>query len=285
MKTEMYKPGYEAHRPSIVLSGPEKSVFLQGKHELVQQIHSAMLTLSVQRAPLRLGVKTGSVPAHIVEFGDRVGEEEGHAPRVIFEPTPIQVSGYLTTLGLLEGLSQPWFWTVYLRALHEFAKDSGERGDWSWEKIGRKFGLSASWAESAYTAAIVQAARRSGLLPMVSRDHAVVVAGVWTGPKGWLTHIASAENPRLAIANLKGKSPILLEQAAAVWTIGKPVAQRLAEAARKAIPGLRSHGSWYKAHPDVVIDNLTEIARDIGAEWLIEDFAIGDVPVVVGEGA
>lgn len=106
---------------------------------------------------------------------------------------------------------------------------------------------------------------------MVSRDYAVVVAGAWTGPKGWLTNISGAENPRLAVANLKGKSAIPPDQAFAVWVPGKPIAQRISEMARRAMIGQKSHGAWYKAHPDVVLNSVVEHARGIGADWLIDE--------------
>lgn len=273
MTDQMFKPGYEGARPSTRLTGPEKQRLLLGKAALVERLHTALLTMAAMEGRASLGIGTGATPAHLEEFADRVGQEKEPEPPARFQPTAAQVSDMDKALGFLEGLRPAFFKVVLLRALHEFAKENGEQGDWPWKRIGGFFGLSERWAESAYDAAIIQAARRSGLLPMCSQDHSVLVVAVWHD-RAWLTNLSTTADPRAAVANLKVKSPIALESAFAVWVAGQPVAKRVVELAKPGMRNLLSHGSWYKANPDAVAETLVDVARSVAADWLIEDIAI-----------
>lgn len=273
MTDAMFKPGYEGERPSTVLTMPERQQFRQARADLIRRIHAAMLTLGALGGTMDLGIVTGGTPEHIVEFGDRVGEEQAQAPRTKFRPSASQVSDMDKALRLLEGLRPAYFKVVYFRALNEFGRENGEPGDWPWGKIGGYFGLSDRWAESAYDAAIVQAARRSGVLPMVTRDFAVVVAAAWVD-RAWLTNVGTAADPRQAVSNLRSKSPVKIEQAFAIWTDGQPVAKRLVTDVRAGMRNLLSHGAWYKVHPDTVNERLVTRAREINAGWMIDDIPL-----------
>lgn len=268
MAVTMFKPGYEGERPSVQMTGPERQALRQGKPDLIRRLHDAMLTLSVQNrsGPDRI---RSNFPAYAPEAGD----EQDRPRRAPFRPTAAQVTDMPAALALLDGLTKPFFQVVMLRALHEFSRRDGGLGDWPWAAIGGRFGLSDKWAEAAYEAAIVQAARRAGVLSMFQTDYGVYVAGVWLD-RGWLTHIGAAADPKQAVANLKVKCPVRLEQAFTVWVAGQPVARRMVDEVKPGIRGLLSHGSWYKAHPDVLAQQLVERARAMNADWLIEDIAV-----------
>lgn len=275
MSIEIFKPDYDGLRGSPRLSGPEAQALRLEKPALVRRLHDAVLTLQLQKGGAPAAVGSGS-PAHIVEFSDRVGEEMPPPPRATFQPTAAQVSDMPVALALLNGLRRPFYRVVYLRALDEFARENGERSDWTWAKIGAACGFSDRWAESAYQAAIVQAARASGLLPAVTADYAVVIAGVYQ--RGvWLTNIGTAADPRQAVYNLRSKSPVRLDDACAVWVAGSPVAKRIVDELKPEMRSLLDHGAWYKTNPDVMIERVAAKAREINAGWHIEDIKIGAV--------
>lgn len=273
MTEVLFKPGYEGDRLSSTLTVPERLVLRSRKSELVQRLHDAMLTVSVMQGPARLGIGAGAAPAHIVEFADRVGEKPVDPSPLRFRPTAAQVSDMDPALKLLEGLRPAYFKVVMFRALHQFSKACGETGSWPWQAIGGYFGLSDRWAEAAYDAAIVQAARRSGILPTIPEDYSVLAAAAWVD-RGWMTHLSTAADPRQATANLRGKSPVRLETAFAIWVAGQPLAKRVADEVRRSLRNLTSHGSWYKAHPDVVCEHLIEVARQVDTGWIMEEIAL-----------
>lgn len=273
MSDQMFKPDYEGLRPSTVLTGPERQDLRAGKPDLVKRLHTAMLTMSVVDGSGPRGFVTGSVPAHIVEFADRVGAEKVEAPRPRFKPTAGEVSDMDKALQLLEGLLPVYFKVVLLRALHEFSKECGEPGDWPWESIGAMFGMSESWAKSAYGSAIVQAARRAGVLPPTSTDHAVLAVAAWVD-RGWLTNLSTAPDPRQAASNLRTKSPVKIERAFALWVPGPPAAKRVFDEAKRQMRSQQSHGSWFKAHPDRVSDVLIQSAQAAEIGWMLDDLPI-----------
>jgi hypothetical protein len=267
---EPFKPDYDGPRPPTRTTAPERQTLRQEKPELVRRLHRAMLTMAATGTTMDLGIKTGGVPKHIEEFGDRVGVEVEADERPRFRPTPRDVSDQLDAFDLLQGLRPHFFKVVLLRALNDFAEEEGARGEWSWSKIGGYFGLSESWAQDAYNQAIVQAARRAGMLPMVQQDHAILCAAA--GIRGaWLTQVSTTKEPRQALANLRGKSPVAIEQAFCIWLAGEPVAKRVVEAARQSMRNLCDHGSWYKVHPDRLCTTLTETALAVGSAWMVED--------------
>lgn len=272
--TEMFKPEYDGERPKSVLTGPEKNLHRLVKHAVVDRLHTAMLTLNVMpRAGPKANLAGGS-PPYIVEFSDRVSAEIAEPKRARFEPTAADVSDMAQALALLDGLHRPFFKVVMLRALNEFAVDKGETEPFPWEVIGEECGgMSWSWARDAYDAAIIQATRRAGLLPMVSRDFGVVAVAVWVD-RGWLTNLGTAADPRNAVSVLKAKSPIKPDQAYAVWVPGHLHARKIVEAVRPNLRGLQSHGAWFKVHPDVLAEQIIEAARTIGADWILEDIAV-----------
>lgn len=272
MTTDIFKPDFDGERGSLRLSGPERQTFLLGKRKLVQRLHNAAMTLNFQKysGPARVG--SGS-PAYIVEFSDRVGEELPPPPRALFQPSAAMVSDINDPegpLSWLNGLRKPFYKVVLMRALHEFAEANGEKSQWDWKAIGQHCGFSERWAENTYQQALIQAARRCGMLPMVTADFGVFVAGVWVN-RGWVTHVGTAADPRAAIANLRTKSPVRVETAAVVWVNGAPVAKRIFDELKPELRGLLDHGSWYKANPDSMIERVVSKAQQINAAWQIED--------------
>lgn len=270
---DAFKPGYEGERPSTRLTPPEKGAFLQAKAKLVTRLHDAMLSLGALGGTMDLGMGSGA-PSYLAEFGDRVGEEVGQPERARFRPTPAQISDMDAAFRLLDGLRPPWFKVVFFRAHHEFQRANGEAGDWPWKAIGGRFGLSDRWAESAYDAALVQAARRAGILPLVAQDHAILICGAWV-ERAWLSSLGSSSDPRQDAANLRSKSPVRLEAATALWTSGRPVAKRIIEAAKPKLRNLLDHGAWYKASPDSLADVLIAEARALNLPWHMEDLPTG----------
>lgn len=271
MTDEMFKPEYDGPRLSGVLTGPEKNQHRLVKRAVVDRLHTAMLTMNVlPKAGPRSNMAGGS-PPYIVEFSDRVGEEVAEIRRAQFEPTAADVSDVLGALTLMEGLHRPFFKVVMLRALNEFAVDKGESEPFPWDVIGEECGgMSGKWAEDAYDAAIVQASRRAGLLPKVSRDYGIVALAVWID-RGWLTNMSSASDPRNAISKLKTTIPIRPEQAFTIWVAGQDEARRVLDVVRPQLRGTHSHGAWYKVHPDVLAKRIIEGARGLGAGWTFEE--------------
>jgi hypothetical protein len=269
----MFKPEYDGDRPKTTLTGPERQMLRQAKWMVVARLHTAMLTECALDGAGIMGFAQGSMPEHLAEFSDRVGEEQEERQRARYRPKPSDVDDMPKALALLNGLRKPFYTVVKMRALDEFARDEGETGPFPWEVIGAAFGLSARWAEDAYDAAIVQACRRAGILPMKQLEHGITVFAVWT-PTGWLTNIGTAQDPRAAVANLKAKSPIKPEIAYAVWVAGPPIAKRLFDSLKLEMRGLHSHGAWYKAHPDVLAEKVVALAREINADWMIDDIPV-----------
>ena len=269
IEPEVFKPGYDGERPPTRMSAPERQRFLAAKHILVRRIHDAMLVLSVSEGMDDLGVGSGA-PQALREFSDLVGREKEPVPKERFRPTPAQISAAGPALALMEGLTKIHFKVVFLRALDEL------NADWPWQRIGGYFGLSDRWAESAYDAAMVQAARRAGVLPMATKDHAVLTCSVWHDAlnrtdRGWITCILTSADPRQEASNLRTKSPIRIESASALWLAGKPLCQRIVAAAKPHMMNRSSHGSWFKVGPEEVVDRLILAARTIDAPWHLEE--------------
>lgn len=273
---QMFKPGYEGDRPATTMTAPERQTLRLAKGQLIRRLHDAMMTMSVLKGAGGQGIGAGATPPHIVEFADRVGEEKAAPVSIPFRPTAAQVSDMDAALRLLEGLRPAYFKVVFFRALDEFARYCGEPSPWPWAAIGGYFGMSDRWAESAYDAAIIQAARRSGVLPKVPTDFAVLAVSVWVD-RGWLTNISTAGDPRQSLSNLRGKSPVRIEDAYAIWVAGQPLAKRVAEETRRSLRNLCSHGSWYKAHPDSVSEQLIQAARSVDAGWMLDEISIRSV--------
>lgn len=272
MNDEIFKPGYDGERPSTRLTGPEKQTFLKQKAELVDRLHNAMLTLRSVGGGHDLRIKSNA-PEYIQEFGDRVGEEDKGATRAIFRPSGAMVDDMLNALQLLDGVRPDFRKVLELRAIDTFQRDEGEQGDWPWDKIGTLMGMSGVWAEAAYDACIVQAARRAGLLPMISLDHAIVSVAVFNGHV-WLSSISTAGDPRQESWILRSRSPVPLEQGFALWTAGKPLTKRVLEAAKPELRARLSHGSWYKVGPNAMADILIQAARQTDTPWYLEELNV-----------
>lgn len=268
--TEMFKPDFDGERPKATLSGPERERLHLGKAALIDRLHSALLTLDNMQGAGPAQLRAAGCPQHLVEFADRIGEEATEVRRTPWEPSAAQVSDMPKALALLDGLRKPYYTVVKLRALEVWARENAEAGPWPWDRIGEVFGLSSRWAQDVYDAAIIQAARRAGVLPAVSMDHAVLIVGCWID-RGWLTNISTAENPRAALQNLRGKSPIKFEQAVALWVPRAGVAKSVVEELKRRHRGAVDHAAWYKLHPDVVETDARSIAQGLNAASMAED--------------
>ena len=269
VSSDIYKPGYEGERPSIKLSAPERQSFLQQKAVLVRMLHDAMLVLSVSPGADDLRIQSNA-PTSICEFSDLIGREKEQSPPPKFRPTPEQISNTDAALSFLEGVTRAHFKVVYLRAIGEFG------GGWTWEDIGGYFGMSDRWAESAYDAAMVQAARRAGMLPMTTKDHAILVASVWydamdRASRGWITCVTTSADPKQDLSNMRSKSPLKIAEAVAIWTNGKPLSQRIAKDGRRFLNNRALHGGWFRVGPQEVIDRMIQAARDIEAPWHLDE--------------
>jgi hypothetical protein len=265
----IFKTGYDGVRPSTSLSGPEKQIFREARTDLRRRVHDAMLCLSVSQGPDDLRVR-GGAPESLTEFSDMVGREKDPEPRPRFRPTAAQIDDVPAALGLMEGLTKVHFKVVFLRALDEFGS-----ADWPWHKIGGTFGMSDRWAESAHDAAMVQAARRAGVLPMATRDYAILVTSAYIdavrpADRHWRTHVATSADPRQEASNMRSKSPIKLDGAVAIWTPGQPVAKRVVQEAKRTLPQAL-HGSWVRIAPEEMIDRLVQTARSCGSTWHLEE--------------
>lgn len=270
----MFKPEYEGERPKATLSGPERNLHRLVKHAVIDRLHTAMLTLNVLPGAGPRANLAGGSPPYIVEFSDRVSSEIEEPKRARFEPTAADVSDMTPALALMDGLHRPFFKVVMLRALNEFAVSEGESEPFPWDVIGEECGgMSGKWAEDAYNAAIVQATRRAGLLPMVSRDYGVVAVAYWVD-RGWLTNLSTAADPRNSVSVQKAKSPVRPEQAYAVWVPGQLQARKIVEAVKPHLRGLHDRGAFYKVHPDVLAERIIDAARAIGSDWILEDIAV-----------
>jgi len=261
-KTEMFKPAYQGDRPEGRLTPLEAEQYARFAEPLIKRLHDAMLTLGALSAdsPATHG---STMPEYMHTFADKVGWDPEEGPAILrFRPTAAQLDDFLPTVQLLEGVSADFLKVLTLRAV-------GERiGGFSYAVIAERFGRPEAWARRVYSAVIVLAARRSGLLAPAPKGWALVVVGVRRG--GWLTYLTTARDPQAALYDLKAKSPLPLESAFAFWTAGKPEAAALAATARQNLLGRVSHGSWHLIPPqdmaDLLIDEQTRVARP----WEIE---------------
>ena len=274
MTETMFKPEYDGERPKGTLSGPEKHLLSAIRSEVIERLHAAMLTQCALDGPDDLGIRAGGIPQNLIEFSDMVGQEAPDAPPARFRPSPADVDAMPKALALLNGLRKHFYTVVKMRAINEFAASEGEGEPFPWSEIGDYFGYSGRWAEAIYDAAIVQAARRAGFLPMVSTDFGVVVAAVWLPDGTWLTNLSSAANPRAAVANLRIKSPVRIDRAAVVWVAGEPVAKRILSELKPKLRGAQDHHAWYRLNPETLTTDIIECARRSNAAWFLEELFV-----------
>ena len=241
---------------------------------LVRRVHDAMLTCAAQQDDGPRTKWTWS-PQHVVEFADRVGEEEKQAPKQRFRPTPAQVDDMLPALALLDGLRDEYLDVVFLRALLEFY------GHRKWEEaVADRMRKRPHWVKEAYDRALIQAARAAGMLSPVPDDYAIVgIAAL--GEDGLLTtYVAAVAKPRQTLADVKAKSPTQVVDAFAVWVPGKPLAQRVVEDFRRANDP-RRRGSWIRKNPFDVEDELLLTLQHTGVSWRVQRLI--DVMAAPGE--
>lgn len=264
-RIEMFKPEYQGARPAGRLTPLEAEAFDALVEPLQRRLYVAMLTLGAMAG--ERSSRPCSMPEYIHTFADKVGWDTTDAlPAPSFRPTPADFDDLLDALQLLEGLSPVFLKVLALRSV------GWKFGGFSWKAIGERFGKSPEWASRVHAAVVVLAARRSGLLAQTPKGHAVVVVGVRAG--GWRSYLTTAADPRVALHDLKAKSPLELEAAFALWTAGRPEAQRLAKAARQNLLGRVIHGSWHLAPPDDLADLLIEEQTRAGRPWELERLSL-----------
>lgn len=264
-KIEMFKPGFDGERPSPQLTPLETEAYVRVAEPLIRRLHDAMLTLGALAAEGRSG--GSSMPEYIHTFADKVGWDPAEGPpQVRFRPTSAQLDDFLPTMQLLDGLSPAFLKVLALRAVGE------KVGGFSYRAIAERFGKGEAWAKRVHAAAVVLAARRTGLLDPAPKGWAVLVAAAEVG--GWRTYLTTARDPQQALYDVRSKSPIELSVAFALWVAGPPEAKTLAQTARKNLLGRVSHGSWHMIPPedmaDLLIDHQTQRARP----WELEHLAL-----------
>jgi hypothetical protein len=234
------------------------------KAALVKRLHDAMLTMRFAVRRDDLGRYGNGWPNYVQEFSDRVGEEaDTDAPRPRFRASAAQVTDMLPALALLEGLRPEYFHVVYLKAWGDFIDRI------TWQEIGDEYGKSASWAKEVYERALIQAARKGGLAPAASQDHAVFCSAVIIDGL-FLTYIGASPNPRQQLSDHRSKNALEIVDAFAIWTAGKPVATRIADAVKAELAGKRLKGSWFAVNPFDVESAVISAAQTINATWRAE---------------
>lgn len=261
-KSALFKPGYQGPQPQARLTPEEVQTFDVKRQTLVRRLHDAMLVLSTWDEH-RMG-GSSSWPQYVREFSDLIGWDPADqpAPQMRFDPTPEQQSDALKALALLDGVRRVYQQVLFLRAIGE------KFGGWSFATIGETYDRSAAWAQQAYEAVLIQAARRCGILDPEPRGHAILVAALNAG--GWRTNIAMAADPDLALRQVRVANALGLDEAFAFWVAGRPVAERVIKAARIKLRSHQTHGSWYLRHPDFVAEALISSAQEMRAAWTIE---------------
>ncbi|HCQ52704.1 MAG TPA: hypothetical protein DIV82_00395 [Brevundimonas diminuta] len=262
-KIEMFKPGYEGPRTEGRMTPLEAQNYARHAEPLIKRLHDAMLTLGALSDENRGGGSTW--PEYVHTFADKVGWDADSEPvKLRYRPTAAQLSDFLPTLQLLDGLSPVFMRVLALRAVGE------KVGGFSFAVIGERFGRTEAWARRVHAAVVILAARRSGLLAPAPKGWAIVIAGVRFG--GWRSFITTARDPSAALYDLRAKSPVELEAAYAFWTAGKAEAAALAKIARQNMLGRVSHGSWHLMSPedmaDLLIEEQTRLERPYDLEPL-----------------
>jgi len=262
-KSALFKPGYQGAQPQARLTPDEVAPFDRQRLALVRRLHDAMLVLSTWDEH-RMG-SASSWPQYVREFSDLIGWDPADqpAPQIRFDPTPEQQSDALKAMELLEGVRRVYQQVLFLRAIGE------KFGGWSFATIGETYERSAAWAQQAYDAVLIQAARRCGILDAEPRGHAILVAALNVG--GWRTNLAMAADPDVALRQVRVANALGLDEAFVFWVAGRPVAERLIKTARAKMRAHQTHGSWYLRHPDFVAEALISSAQEIRAAWSIED--------------
>ena len=256
-----YKTDYDGPRMGHGPLSPREAQALETKREdLVRRLHSAMLVLSVSHAHNPAGKGSGW-PGYVHDFNDLVGREDD-LPQKTFRPTPQQLDDFLPALALLEGLLPIYHRVLFFRALGEF------HGGWSYDDIGERYERSAEWARRTYEVAVIQAARRAGLVAATTSEYAVLVVTVRMG--GPRTYLTTATDPRQQMYDLRAKNAMPIDEAFVLWVSGQPVAKALAKQARTNLLGREIHGSWHWIGPDDMADLLVGTAREMNAAWRFE---------------
>lgn len=261
-RSSLFKPDYDGQRGAPVATDRE-AVNEPAMALLRARLAQAMLTMDSMQGERS---SRGSFwPDYLVEFADRVGEKAPNAPRPTpFQPSGSQIDDMLPALALLEGLRREYFELVWDKAVTDFYWKGA-----TWSGLGAAFGRSGQWAKDAYDRAILQAARRAGILAQAREDYAVVCVGAITEGV-FFTWIGASANPKQQVWDLKSKSVVGIADAFALWTPGKPIAKRLIDATKALYGDRRKHGAWHRALPFDVEDTLLSEAEKIGSVWRLE---------------
>ena len=258
----IFKPGYDGPKDETLgLPGRGHPVPDEGAMAaLEERIQRAMLTLTTLSGDGPSAVRSGW-PDHVIELADRIErEKDGDKPRRRFRPTGHDVDDLLPALKLLDGLRVEVYQLVRYKALDDYYRDDGV----NWTDLGDQFGKSDNWARETYRRALLQAAKRTGILFSAPEGYAVVAISVMVD--GVLfTHLSISADPRQALYDMKARNPSDIVDSFAVWTNDKPTAKVVLDATKAHFAAQKKHGGWHYLNPFDAEFTIQEKAEEIGA--------------------
>lgn len=261
-RQSIFKDGYDGPRDETLgLPGRGQVAPDEGAmDDLEQRIHRAMLTLTTLSADGPSAVRSGW-PDYIIELEDRIArEKDGEAPRRRFRPTPTDISDLLDALALLDGLRIEIYVLIRHKALDDFHFDKGA----CWTVLGDRFGKSDYWARETYRRAMLQAAKRTGILFSAPESYAVVAITVLVGDS-LFTHLSISADPRQTLYDMKAKNPADIVDSFAVWTDDRATAKVVLDKVKAHFATRKKHGSWHYLNPLDAEFTIQEKAEEIGA--------------------
>ncbi|KQV66627.1 hypothetical protein [Caulobacter sp. Root343] len=258
----IFKPGFDGPRDETLgLPGRGQSVPDEGAIDALEaRLHRAMLTLTTLSGDGPSAVRSGW-PDHVIELADRIErEKDGDKPKRKFRPTGADVDDLLGALALLEGLRTEIYQLVRYKALDDFYLEDGA----SWTDLGDQFGRSDNWARETYRRAMLQAAKRTGIVFSAPEGYAVVA--ICTMVEGTLfTHLSISADPRQALYDMKARNPTDIVDSFAVWTNDRATAKVVLDQVKAHHLAQRKHGGWHYLNPFDAEFTILEKAEALGA--------------------
>jgi hypothetical protein len=266
----LFKPGFAgAKDESLGMPGRGQAIPDEGAFDaLEQRIHRAMLTLTRMSGD-GPSSRTGFWPDYVVELADRIErEKEEAAPPRRFRPTGTDVDDLLPALELLQGLRVEYFQLVRYKAVDDFRLDGGA----TWVDLGDSFGRSDYWARESYRRAMLQAAKRAGLVFSAPTEYAVVwVTVMYDGLL--MTWIGTSSNPRQTLYDKKAHNPAEIVDCSAVWVADKATAKVVLDQTRAHHTADRKHGGWHILNPFDAEATIMDKVEGLKATWRMEYLA------------
>jgi hypothetical protein len=174
----------------------------------------------------------------------------------------------LPTLELLQGLRVEYFQLVRYKAVDDYRRDGGA----TWKELGESFGRSDYWARESYRRAMLQAAKRAGLVFSEPNEWAVVwVTVMYDGLL--MTWIGTTGNPRQTLYDVKARNPADIVDCAAVWTSDKATAKVVLDQAKAHHAADRKHGGWHILNPFDAEATIMDKIEGLKASWRLEYLA------------